>query len=200
MKVVIVPVIALFAATPATATATDKTRPISGGAIVGIVVASTRLDGCAVSGGGTAVSGELFVQWGADQRLAPGDGVDLDVSTSATGGAPTVSAHAINTKGTGATNKGRLAAPRPQACTADPGVVPARRAAAAASCTVDQGESGATVTFSVPLAAFAASEKTFKGHVTLIKRGDSAADAKVVAQCSSTKPSAASWDLATLKK
>lgn len=201
MKVIIVPMIALLAGAPAAA---DKTRPIAAGAVAGIVVASTRLDGCRVAGGGAAVSGKLFVQWGADQRLAPGDGVDLDVSTSDTGGAPTISAHAINTKGTGATNKGRVAEPQPQVCAADPGGAKAGRAAAVAaapaSCTVDEAEGGATVMFRVPLAAFGTSEKTFKGHVTLLKRGDDAGGAKVVAQCSSTKPSSASWDLATLKK
>jgi len=201
MNVIIVPMIALLAVAPATSA--DKTRPITGGAVAGIAVASTRLDGCRVSGAGAAVSGKLFVQWGADQRLAPGDGVDLDVSTSDTGGTPTISAHAINTKGTGATNNGRLAEPQPQACTADPAGAMTRRAAAAAapaSCTVDEAEGGATVMFSVPLAAFGTSEKTFKGHVTLLKRGDDAGGAKIVAQCSSTKPSSASWDLATLKK
>jgi hypothetical protein len=151
-----------------------------------VVDSSTRITSCAVAGSGdsASVSGSMVV-------ATAGDGVELDVSASP-GGAPMVSAHAINTKGTGATNKGRMAAP--PACTAGGGAAPA------ASCSVVQGADGVTVTFSVPLSAFGSSEKTFKGHVTLLKRGGDTGGAKVVAQCSSGSPSRASWDLATLKK
>ena len=161
------------------------------------------LDRCAIHGEGdsVAVVAKLFVRFQPDQRLAAGDGIDIAVSDGDT--LPTVTAHAINTKGTGAQN-GRAVA---QAC----GVQPVQRgalssklpvAAEAASCAISGGADNTEVNLTLPLAVLApdAATKNYVGHVTLMKRGDDAGSAKIVAACSSSGQTRASYDLAVGKK
>lgn len=98
---------------------------------------------------------------------ASGDsGIDLAVA-SGDGGIPTITAHAINTKGTG-TNNGRMA---PQSCpTAD-----ASSGGSAPACTVSGDVQSPTVRFTVPLAALgdSATAKSYVGTVTIVKRASS---------------------------
>lgn len=194
MKVILVSILALALAMPATAgqeSAIAKKR--SAGSSSG---ARFRVVGCTVSG--TMLSGRIGVTPTPEKMEANDEGVDFDIATGPNG-APAISARAINTKGTGATLR-----EAPMICATDAAPVGRRIAAGAvagiavASCSVEENGDETTASFSLPLSAFGASAKT--GHVTLMKRGDTAAGATVVAQCSASKPMRASWDLATLKK
>lgn len=188
MKVVIVSLLAFALAAPAAGAekaAYKKRQGSSPGRF--------RVVACSSSGG--ALSGKIVLTPLADDQEAGDDGVAFDIAPPP-GGTPTISAHAINTKGTGATNKGRLADPS-TTCSAEPAPGGRMRAAPAPTCSVEESGDDVTATFTLPLSAFGASAKT--GHVTLMKRGDAADGASVVAACKSDKPTRASWDLATLK-
>lgn len=120
---------------------------------------------CSATPGGSAVSfsGEASFDasgdGGVDVSVAPGDG-----------GLPTITAMAINTKGTGAST-GRMAS---QSCpTSD-----ASSGSSAAACSVSGDVQSPTVRFTVPLSALgdgSATAKNYVGHVTLIKQRTSAA-------------------------
>ena len=156
-----------------------------------------RMGSCTVAGSGNAASltGTMTV-------AAAGDGIELDIAPSPSGGTPTISAHAINTKGTGATNNGRMA--EPPAC-AVRGVP-----VTTASCTATSGPDGITATFSVPLAALGAdSARTGPVPKVLVILTDGAMNrgVTVLAHCTSSAArgsagpvKSASWDLGTLKK
>lgn len=164
----------------------------------------TRLERCALrqEGDGVSVTAKLFVQFQPDQRLAPEDGLDLNVAATGSG-APTVTAHAINTKGTGATN-GRATG---QDCSVEPsprGTIPAgaRTPATQATCSLATEGNNLAWSFTVPLAAFGpeSTAKNYVGHVTLIKRGDPAGNARIVAGCDAPSGAKVSYDLAVGKK
>lgn len=89
-------------------------------------------------------------------------GIGLAVATGE-GGSPTITAHAINTKGTGATN-GRVAN---QSC----GTARGSSGGSAATCSVSGDEQSPTVRFNVPLAALGedAAAKNYVGTVTIVK-------------------------------
>ena len=163
----------------------------------------STLDRCALhrQGVGAAVVAKLFVRFQPDQRLAAGDGIEIVVTGD--DDLPTVTAHAINTKGSGAQN-GRGAV---QACGLEPaprGTLPttSRTTAEAASCAISGGADTTAAAFTLPLAMLApdAAAKNYVGHVTLIKRGDDAGSAKIVAACTSSGALRASYDLVVGKK
>jgi len=157
-------------------------------------------------GGGPNVD---YPQRGVDFTIAssPGGGMPVvkfeDASGTADGillpavqkGRDAAARHAINTKGTGATN-GR-------ACDA-----PAEGLPAVASCSVSGDADAPDLTFAIPLAAFGSGAKT--GHVTLMKRSDGAmratatyADgttADITASCTAGGRLKAGYDLAVAKK
>lgn len=166
---------------------------------------------CSATPGGSAVSFSGQASFDASEA----GGIDVSVSSSS-GVLPTITAVAINTKGTGA-DKNRTAS---QTC-------PVGGAASdgTASCSVWGDPHEATVRFTVPLAALGelGKSKELTGHVTLIKRSpDPAARAwlskkgydyyqaqslTVLATCDSGaltakggKPSTATYDLAVGKK
>ncbi|MDQ3080025.1 MAG: hypothetical protein M3R03_08525, partial [Pseudomonadota bacterium] len=109
----------------------------------------------AITGGGTV----SFVSSGVG-------GIDLAVA-SGDGGIPTIVAHAINTKGTGA-NTGRVA---PQSCPSSD----ASSGGSAPACTVSGDVQSPTVRFTVPLAALGdpSTAKSYVGTVTIVKRASS---------------------------
>ena len=150
-------------------------------------------------GAAPVVTGRLHVRFQPDQRLSAGSEVAIDVATGADGVA-TVSAHAINTKGTG--TAGRRAA---QPCAVEPSpamtVSGTMRSRAGATCTIESGPDGDVADFTIPADTLApdAAAKNYTGHVTLMKRGDSTGSARVIAACSSTRPMRASYDLAVAK-
>jgi hypothetical protein len=113
---------------------------------------------CAASPGGSAVSfsGQALFDASSD------GGIEISVTTDG-GGMPVVTAHAINTKGTGGSNH-RAAA---QACAAGGG-----SSDGAASCSLWGDPHEADVRFTVPLSALGelGKSKELTGHVTLIKR------------------------------
>lgn len=109
----------------------------------------------AITGGGTVA----FVSSGVE-------GIELAVA-SGDGGSPTITAFAINTKGTGSSS-GRMA---PQSCpTSD-----AFSGGSAPACTVSGDVQSPTVRFTVPLAALGdpATAKNYVGTVTIVKRTSS---------------------------
>ena len=136
---------------------------------------------CAVlrDGEGFSVSGAATLAF--IDRDSDDDGYDFSVAD--TGGVPTIAAHAINTKGTGATNSGRS---NGQTCGLMPsprGTIPAGRVGAVAGitggavagivvakCSVSGDPDAPRATFTVPLSSFGGAAKTYVGHVTLIKR------------------------------
>jgi hypothetical protein len=180
--------------------------------------ACTQAAGSSLTGTGTA-SFDGTADGGIDVAVAPGDG-----------GAPTVSAHAINTKGTGGVN-GRSAA---SSCSA----VKAARGAGAATCSLSGDEQAPTVRLSVPLTALGGPDapSSYVGTVTIVKGASSEPlvgqylskkgydyyraqsdlgatkasgepDVLVIAHCDSAaltsksgKPTTASYDLAVAKK
>ena len=113
------------------------------------------------------------------------DGVDFSWSwgvsnpgSSSTGGAgrivPTVTANSIKTKGTGGIERGAgqvCAAPPPGQRLLLP-AVQKREARPVATCVVSGDAERPTFTVSMPLSSFGPNAKT--GHVSLIKRGESA--------------------------
>lgn len=163
---------------------------------------------------------------GAVSFEAKGDsGIDLAV-TSGNGGVPTVSAHAINTKGTGAANGRTTTGPCPTTDASSGSSVPV--------CSVSGDVQLPLARFTVPLAALGASAagESYVGTVTIVKRASSedligmylskkgydyyqvqnrmgAANPGmlVIARCDSTKltakgskPMTATYDLAVAKK
>lgn len=178
---------------------------------------------CSATPGGSAVSfsGEASFD-------ASGDGgVDISVSPG-DGGLPTITAHAIKTKGAGGVDRGMA----PQSCPSG-----ASAGSSAAACSVSGDVQSPVVHFTVPLSAFgdAATSKNYVGTVTIVKRasgpsligmwlskkgydyyaarsdmGAAGAVAHpgmlVIASCDSSKvtakgkPMIATYDLATLKK
>lgn len=188
------------------------------------LVSNFRTFECGLTPGRSSVltgAGTVSFEAGTD------GGVDVAV-TSGDGGVPTITAHAINTKGTGATN-GRVATP---AC----GAAAASSDSGAATCSVSGDDQAPTVRFSVPLSALGGDAASYVGTVTIVKgpanesaigmylskkgydyyqaRGDmTAAKAgdvpalMIVARCDSAaltakagNPTRASYDLAVAKK
>ena len=96
---------------------------------------------------------------------ASGDGgIEVAVSTGPDG-APLISAHAINTKGMGANDRGiDTSCPSHAADGANP--------AKGATCDLSGDASAPTVRFTIPLSAFGdgSTAKNYVGHVTLIKQ------------------------------
>jgi len=146
----------------------------------------TRLDECALTRtpDGFAVSGSGVIDLDEDARL------DLAI-TEGSNGEPTVSAHAINTKGTGGRN-GRMA--NGQACALAPsprGTLPAGAVMAqqTATCAVSGDPDRPRLTFDMPLSVFGTA-KTHGGHVTLIRHSEGAAydvEMKVIASCDTSR-------------
>ena len=122
--------------------------------------------------------------------------VEFSIVPSAGGGNPAVTAMAINTKGTGASNGRALQPPTPERAinqadvrrTSDASAAPRcdtrpsprltltgtmRTPAPIATCSIS--DDGATASILVPLSSFGASAKPYRGHVTLMKRGEDAA-------------------------
>ncbi len=123
------------------------------------MVANFQSFACALTPGSTAaVTGTGTVSFDAS---ADG-GVDLTV-VSGDGGVPTITAHAINTKGTGASN-GRAAA---QPC----GAIKAPSDPGAANCSLSGDDQSPAVHFSIPLAALGgpAASESYVGTVTIVK-------------------------------
>jgi len=117
--------------------------------------ANYRTFECALGVDGTSLTGTATVAFDGS-----GDaGVELAVS-SGEGGVPTVAVHAINTKGTGATN-GRAAA---QPCSAARPSLETN----VAMCTLSGDDQLPTARFSIPLALFAGSASSI-GTVTIVK-------------------------------
>lgn len=181
---------------------------------------------CAVAPGpSSALIGAGTVSFEASE----GSGVDVAV-TSGDSGVPTITAHAINSKGTGATN-GRMVT---QSClTAN-----SSSDSSAAACSVSGDVESPAVRFTLPLEALGglAAAKSYVGTVTIVKRtstnsmigmylskkgydhyqaqsdkaaakGDPNPALMVIASCDSSKltakggkPMAASYDLAVAKK
>lgn len=199
MKVATIVLLCLIASQPAVAQVADR----KGGAVIAADFNyRATLDRCTVrrTGTGATVVAKMFVRFQPDQRLPATTALDVEVSGGPGGDLPTVSAHAINTKGTGAQN-GRAAS---QACAAELAPrtpVAARLAPEAATCTVSGG-ADAEWNFTLPLASLApaAAAKNYVGHVTLIKRGDAAGAATIVAHCASVGGARAGYDLAVSKK
>ena len=139
----------------------------------------TGLSNCAIAPlkQGFAVSGTGVASF--DDR--DGDGLDFSIATAA-GIAPTVTALAIKTKGTGAQRQRAVDAVCEAAASAD------GKASDGSSptCAVSGSPNSPEVRFVVPLAAFgdAASAKSYVGTVTIVKR---AADAAVIAHFLSRK-------------
>lgn len=142
----------------------------------------TRLDECALTRtpDGFAVSGSGVIDLDEDGRL------DLAI-TEGSNGEPTVSAHAINTKGTGGRN-GRMA--NGQACALAPsprGTLPStwKEVPQVATCAVSGDPDRPRLTFDIPLSVFGTA-KPYNGHITLIRHSEGVApDAEmtVIASC-----------------
>ncbi|MEG3153618.1 hypothetical protein [Sphingomonas sp. RB1R13] len=137
-----------------------------GSAMVGVkqkawMVSNFRSFDCALSGSPASLSGTGTVSFDSS-----GDGgIEIAVSTGPDG-APVVSAHAINTKGTGA-NNGRGMNNTCVIRAADGADQPK-----GATCDLSGDASAPTVRFTVPLSAFGdgSTAKNYVGHVTLIKQ------------------------------
>ncbi len=120
--------------------------------------------------------------------------VEFSIVPSAGGGIPAVTAMAINTKGTGASNGRALQPPTPERAinqagrTSDASAAPGcdtrpsprltltgtmRTPAPIATCSIS--DDGATASILVPLSSFGTSAKPYRGHVTLMKRGEDTA-------------------------
>lgn len=189
------------------------------------LVSNFRSFDCALSSG----SASALTGGGTVSFDASGDGgIDLAV-TSGEGGVPTITAHAINTKGTGAA--GRTAT---QSCRSSNTLTDS----SAPACSVSGDAQSPTVNFTVPLSALGdpAAARNYVGTVTIVKRasgetmtgkylskkgydyyqaqgdmaaakGDAGPGLLVIASCDSakltakgSKPMAASYDLAVAKK
>ena len=139
----------------------------------------TGLSDCAIAPlkQGFAVSGTGVASF--DDR--DGDGLDFSIATAA-GIAPTVTALAIKTKGTGAQRQRAVDQACPAAASPDGGAT----SGASPVCAVSGSPDAPEVRFWVPLAAFgdAAPGKNYVGTVTIVKR---AADAAAVARFLSKK-------------
>ena len=137
----------------------------------------TGLSNCAIAPlkQGFAVSGTGVASF--DDR--DGDGLDFSIATAA-GIAPTVTALAIKTKGTGAQRQRAVDAVCEAAASAD------GKASDGSSptCAVSGSPSSPEVRFVVPLAAFgdAGSAKSYVGTVTIVKRAADAAAARLLSK------------------
>ena len=139
----------------------------------------TGLSDCAIAPlkQGFAVSGTGVASF--DDR--DGDGLDFSIATAA-GSAPTVTALAIKTTGTGAQRQRAVDQACPAAASPDSGA----SGGASPVCAVSGSPDAPEVRFWVPLAAFgdAAPGKNYVGTVTIVKR---AADAAAAARFLSKK-------------
>ena len=110
---------------------------------------------------GGVIAGRALAWRGQASFDASGEGgIEVTVTRQA-GGVPTVTAHAINTKGTGA-NNGRAAVP---SCPAAPS------SADVATCTVSGDADAPMVSATIPLSVFGdASASRYVGTVTIVKR------------------------------
>lgn len=139
----------------------------------------TGLSNCAIAPltQGFAVSGTGVASF--DDR--DGDGLDFSIATAA-GIAPTVTALAIKTKGTGAQRQHAVDA----VCEATASADGKASDGSSPTCAVSGSPNSPEVRFVVPLAAFgdAGSAKSYVGTVTIVKR---AADAALIAQFLSKK-------------
>ena len=179
------------------------------------VLSATIITGAGAGGGPHVKRG--VAQTGSDNDHASLDfswGQSNSTGVSTHGGAgrivPTVTAHAIKTKGAGAQD--RMTS---QACAAPPlgqrlllPAVQRREAKPVTSCDVSGDPAMPTLTVQIPLSAFGPNAKT--GHVTLNKREASApslserttrakSDLSVIA-CAVNAKGVASYDLAVGKK
>ena len=111
----------------------------------------------------TPVGGDYALSAAGHASFAGGGGLDIAIE-GAGESAPTVAAHAINTKGTGATN--HRAADRACALAKSARVANGRGGAGSAVCTVSGDPDAPDLRFTVPLSALGARG----GHVTLMKR------------------------------
>ena len=139
----------------------------------------TGLSDCAIAPlkQGFAVSGTGVASF----NDRDGDGLDFSITT-AVGVAPTVTALAIKTKGTGAQRQRAVDQACPAAASPDGGA----SSGASPVCAVTGSPDAPEVRFWVPLAAFgdAAPGKNYVGTVTIVKR---AADAAAAARFLSKK-------------
>ena len=137
-------------------------------------------------------------------------------STGTTSGAgrivPTVTAHAINTKGAGGVDRvgNQLCAAPPEGQRLLLPAVQKREAKPAATCDVSGDPAMPVFTIQMPLSAFGRDAK--RGHVSLIKREASTpslserlnstddTELTVIAACAANAKSGASYDLAVGKK
>jgi hypothetical protein len=154
--------------------------------------------------------------------------VEFSIAPSASGGVPVVVAMAINTKGTGATNGRALPGAAPGRAITQSGVRRTSSEAAAPSCATRPSprltltgsmrtsvrlascaisDDGSTASIIVPLSSFGETAKPYRGHVTLMKRGEAAAmtqgaeggsDPAVLAACTS-RAGDSGYDLAVAK-
>ena len=131
-------------------------------------------------------------------------GVSADFTIDGSGAAPTVTAHAINTKGTGGTDH-RAAV---QSCAAPSGLllpaVQKREARARPVCQVSGDEKLLKFLITTPLSAFGAGAKT--GHVTINRRGEAVADGALIVSCdqpdvtgAADRPIRSGWDIKVAK-
>ena len=125
------------------------------------MVSNFRSFDCSLSGSPAALSGTGTVSFDASGN----GGIEVAVSTGADG-APVVSAHAINTKGTGS-NNGRGMNNTCAIRAAD-----GADSSKGATCDLSGDANAPTVHFTVPLSAFGdgSTAKNYVGHVTLIKQ------------------------------
>ncbi|WP_353230115.1 hypothetical protein [Novosphingobium sp.] len=167
-------------------------------------VLSVQIDVHAGAGGGPHVK-RAGVDAGSDAAGGiDASGVSADFTIDGSGVAPTVTAHAINTKGTGGTNH-RAAA---QSCVAPSGLllpaVQKREARAVPACRVSGDDKLLKFLITTPLSAFGAGAKT--GHVTINRRGEAAADGALIVPCdqadgtgAANRPIRAGWDIKVAK-
>lgn len=155
-----------------------------------LIACSTNIEGRIPS-----LAGQFVTKFRADGGASADEGIEFDIAQPLADSAPIISAHAINTKGTGT-------AGRAGALSACAGVAPTpvgrSRSIWNAHCYLHEGDE-LTVQFDLPLSAFGATEKNYTGHVTLMKRGDSAGAAKVVAPCTLDDGKPSNYDLAIAK-
>lgn len=151
--------------------------------------------------GEPVLSVQIEVPGGAE---ADASGLGADVAIDAAAGVvPTVTAHAINTKGAGANDRD---APQPckwmapeslsvkSACTVRP----------VASCQVAADDKLLKFLITTPLSAFGSGAKT--GHVTINRRGTASTDGALVVACdqpaaaaAGNRPIRGGWDIKVAK-
>ena len=146
--------------TPSLGLAQDGSARVRPKQLGGLIYNFRSFDCALVTGKPPFLSGSGTGSFGAS-----GDGgIEVAVSTGPNG-APSVLAHAINTKGMGANDRGiDTSCPSHVADGADP--------PKGASCDLSGDASAPTVRFTLPLSAFGdgSTAKNYVGHVTLIKQ------------------------------